>query len=152
MPSIEESIEIAAAQVVVFKLCHDVVRWPEWNDRVVGVELLSSNIVRRGTLLSVDAGHAGKFSFSWDAEYTEFQFPRASTLRVINAAPSSPFKAGSESWKFDSVEGGTRVTVLWKYEHRNFITRIADVLGRRAATRNAIRRSLADLKALAEAG
>jgi hypothetical protein len=152
MPSIEESIEVAAAPATVFKFCHDVDRWTEWNDRIVGVELLSSNIIRRGTLLSVDAGRAGEFLFSWDAEYTEFQFPRASTLRVINAAPSSPFKTGSESWKFDSVGGGTRVTVLWDYEHRSFIARIADALGGRAGTRNAIRRSLASLKTLVEAG
>ncbi|MCP4543262.1 MAG: hypothetical protein GY832_39615 [Chloroflexi bacterium] len=152
MPSIEESIEIAAAPATVFKLCHNADRWTEWNDRVVGVELLSSNMVRRGTLLSIDAGRAKKFLFSWDAEYTEFQFPRASTLRVINAAPSSPFKSGSESWRFDSVGGGTCVTVLWKYEHRNFLTRITDTLGQRTATRNSIRRSLANLKVLVEAG
>jgi ribosome-associated toxin RatA of RatAB toxin-antitoxin module len=151
MPNIEESIEIAVSPATVFKLCHDVTRWPEWNDRVVGVEMLSPKPVRRGTLLSIDAGRAGDFSFSWDAEYTEFQFPHISTLRVINAAASSPFKAGSESWKFDSMGGGTRVTVIWDYEHRNFIARIADMLGRRIATRSAIRRSLAGLKALAEA-
>lgn len=152
MPCIEESIEIAAAPAAVFRFCHDVTRWPEWNDRVVGVEMLSPKPVRRGTLLSIDAGRAGRFSFSWDAECTEFQFPRGSTLRVINAAPSSPFKTGSESWKFDSVGGGTRVTVVWDYQHRNFIARIADALGGRTATRRAIRRSLADLKALVEAG
>ena len=140
MPCIEESIEIAAAPVTVFKFCHDAARWPEWNGRVVGTELLSPKPVRRGTLLSIDAGRAGRYLFSWDAEYTEFQFPRASTLRVINAAPSSPFKAGSESWKFDSAGGGTRFTVIWDYEHRNFIARVADALGRRAATRSAIPR------------
>jgi ribosome-associated toxin RatA of RatAB toxin-antitoxin module len=151
MPRIEESIEIAAAPITVFKFCHDAARWPEWNGRVVGAELLSPKPVRRGTLLSIDAGRAGRYLFSWDAEYTEFQFPRGSTLRVINAAPSSPFKAGSESWKFDSAGGGTRFTVTWDYEHRNFIARVADALGRRAATRSAIRRSLANLKALIEA-
>ena len=68
MPSIEESIEIAVAPAAVFKLCHDVARWSKWNDRVVGVEMLSPKPVRRGTLLSIDAGRAGEFSFSWDAE------------------------------------------------------------------------------------
>jgi len=152
MPRIEESIEITAAPVTVFNFCHNAARWPEWNGRVVGAELLSPKPVRRGTLLSIDAGRAGRYLFSWDAEYTEFQFPRASTLRVINAAPSSPFKAGSESWKFDSAGGGTRFTVIWDYEHRNFIARVTDALGRRAATRSAIRHSLANLKALIESG
>ncbi len=152
MPRIEESIEIAAAPVAVFKFCHDVARWPEWNERVVGVELLSPKPVRRGTLLNIDAGRAGKFAFSWDAEYTEFQFPRASTLRVINAAPSSPFKAGREIWKFDSAGGSARFSVVWDYEPRNFIARIGDALGRRAATRAAIQRSLTNVKTLVEAG
>ena len=152
MPSIEESIEIAAAPVNVFKFCHDAARWSEWNERVVGVELLSAKQIRRGTLLSVDAGRGGRYLFSWDAECTEYQFPRGSTLRVVNAAPSSPFQSGTETWKFDLEGGGTRVTVIWDYQLRNFVARIADALGRRAATRSAIRRSLANLKALIEAG
>jgi hypothetical protein len=152
MPRIEESIEIAAAPITVFRFCHDVTHWPEWNDRIVSVELLSPKPVRRGTLLSIDVGRRGRYLFSWDAEYVEFQFPRGSRLRVINAAPSSPFKAGSESWKFDSAGGGTRFTVTWHYQHRNLIARIVDALGRRAATRTAIRRSLVNLKETVEAG
>jgi hypothetical protein len=42
--------------------------------------------------------------------------------------------------------------VIWDYQLRNVVARIADALGRRAATRSAIRRSLANLKALIEAG
>ena len=152
MARIEESIEIAAAPVTVFKFCHDASRWSEWNERVVGVELLSPKPIRRGTLLSIDAARSGKFVFSWDAEYTEFQFPHNSTLRVINAAPSSPFGTGSESWQFSSTSGGTRFTLVWEYQPRNFIARIADALGRHVATRRDIRRSLANLKALIEAG
>ncbi len=152
MPRIEESIEIAAAPVSVFEFCHDAARWSEWNERVVGVELLSSKQIRRGTLFSVDAGRGGRYLFSWDAECTQFQFPRGSTMRVVNAAPSSPFKSGTESWQFNLEGGGTRVTVVWEYQLRNVVTRIADALGQRAATRSTIRRSLANLKALIEAG
>ena len=152
MPCIEESIEIAAAPVDVFKFCHDTARWSEWNERVVGMEMLSSKQIRRGTLLSIDAGRAGRYLFSWDAEYTEFQFPRGSTRRVVNAASSSPFKSGTEVWKFDSAGSGTRFTVEWEYQTRNFLSRIGDALGRRAATRGAIRRSLAKLKTLLEGG
>jgi hypothetical protein len=152
MPRLEESIDISAAPSVVFKFCHDLARWPEWDERVVGVELLSSKPVRRGALLSVDAGRSGKYLFSWDAEYAEFQFPHNSKLRVVSAALSSPFDAGSESWRFSSVGGSTRFTLVWDYQPRNFFARIADTLGRRASTRRAIRRSLANLKAMVEAG
>ena len=50
------------------------------------------------------------------------------------------------------MSGGTRLTVVWDYQPRGFLARIANALGRRAATRRAIRRSLANLKAMIEAG
>ena len=158
MACIEEHIEIAAAPAVVFRFCHDAARRPDWDERVVGVELLTTSPLRRGTLLRIDAGRSGKFLFSWDAEYAEFRFPHSSKLQVLDAAPSSPFGAGSESWRFGSVSsvssmgGGTRFTLTWDYQPRGLLARIADVLGRRASTRRAIRRSLANLKAMIEAG
>ena len=152
MARIEEHIDIAAASSVAFKFCHDPAHRPEWDERVMRVELLTPEPVRRGTLLRIDAARAGKFLFSWDAEYADFQFPSSSTLRVLDAAPSSPFKTGSESWEFGSAGGGTRFTLVWDYTSRGFLARIADALGQRAATRRAIRRSLANLKQLLESG
>ncbi len=152
MARIEERIEIVAAPAVVFRFCHDVARRPDWDERVVCVELLTTPPVRRGTLLRIDAGHSGRFLFSWDAEYAEFQFPHSSTLRVLDAAPSGPFGAGSESWEFSQVSGGTRFTLVWDYQPRGFLARVADVLGRRASTRRAVQRSLANLKAMIESG
>jgi hypothetical protein len=152
MSRIEEHIEIAAAPSSVFRFCHDITRWTQWNERVVSVEMLSPRPLRRGTLLSIDAGRGGRYLFSWDAEYVEFQFPQQSVLRVVDAAPSSPFKAGTESWQCNSASGGTRFTLVWDYQPRNWIARIADALGRRAATRRDIRRSLTNLKKLIETG
>jgi len=150
MARIEDRIEIEAAPVTVFRFCHDVAHRPDWDERVVRVELLTTPPVRRGTLVRVDAARSGRFLFSWDAEYAEFQFPRSSTLQVLDAAPSSPFRTGSESWKFGRVGGSTRFTLIWDYQPRGVLARIADVLGRRASTRRAIRRSLANLKAAIE--
>jgi len=152
MARIEEHIEIAAAPANVFRFCHDVTRWPKWDERVMRAELLTSEPIRRGTLLRIDAGRSGRFLFSWDAEYAEFQFPHNSTLRVIDAAPSSPFGSGAESWQVSAVGGGTRFTLVWEYQPRGFLGRLGDALGGRASTRRAIRRSLANLKALIEAG
>jgi len=151
MPRIEHHIDIAAAPSTVFRFCHDPARRPDWDERVVGVELLTSSPVRRGTLVRIDAGRAGKFLYCWDAEYAEFQFPHNSTLRVLDAAPSSPFNAGSESWQFSAVGGSTRFTLVWDYQPRGLFARILDALGRRAATRRAIHSSLANLKTLIEA-
>lgn len=150
MARIEEHIEIAAAPAVVFRFCHDATHRPDWDERVVHAELLTGLPVRRGTLLRVDAGRSGRFLFSWDAEYAEFQFPHSSALRVLDAAPSSPFGTGSESWVFNKVGGGTRFVLVWDYKPRGFLARVADALGRRASTRRAIKRSLANLKAVIE--
>ena len=152
MARIEEHVEIAAAPADVFRYCHDVAHRPDWDERVVRVELLTPAPIRRGTLVRVDAGRSGKFLFCWDAEYADFQFPSASMLRVLDAAPSSPFVTGSEGWDFSRVGSGTRLTVTWEYEPRGFLGRVFDALGRRSSTRSAIRRSLANLKAAIESG
>jgi len=152
MARIEEHIEIAVAPSALFRFCHDDTRRPDWDEQVMRIELLTSKPVRRGTLFRVDASRSGKFAFSWEAEYAEFQFPSSSTVRVLDAAPSSPFSTGTERWQFSSVSGGTRLTVVWDYQPRGFLARIANALGRRAATRRAIRRSLANLKTMIEAG
>jgi hypothetical protein len=158
MARIEEQIEIAAAPADVFRFCHDVERWSEWDERVVGVELLSGTPVRRGTLIRVDAGRGGRFRFCWDAEFAEFQYPRSSALQVLDAAPSSAFKTGRESREFSSLSSpgggthGTRLTLVWTYEPRGVLHHIADALGGRAATRRVIQRSLVNLKRIIEAG
>ncbi|RLC71336.1 MAG: hypothetical protein DRI81_17885, partial [Chloroflexi bacterium] len=89
---------------------------------------------------------------SWEAEYVGFQFPSRSELRVIDAAPSSWFSAGSEEWQFKSVDRGVRFTLTWDYRPRGFLGRILDYLGRRASMQRAIKRSLANLKTMAEMG
>jgi hypothetical protein len=150
MARIEEHVHVAAARADLFRFCHDVARRPQWDERVVRVKLLTSRPIRRGTLLRVDAGRAGRVLFSWDAEYADFHFPSSSTLRVLDAAPSSPFRAGTETWQFSPTAAGTRLTVVWDYQPRGVLARIADALGRRALTRRAIQRSLANLKTIIE--
>lgn len=152
MVRIEESIQIETSPTDVFNLCHDLARRTEWDERVVGVEMITPAPIRRASLIRIDAGRAGQFLFTWEGEYINYQFPSSSTLKVIDAAPSSPFKAGTESWEFSRSGGGTQFSLTWEYQPRGFLARIADVLGRRATTRRAIRRSLANLKTLIEAG
>jgi hypothetical protein len=150
MPRIEAQVEIAASPSSVFRFCHDVTRRPDWDERMVGVELLTPEPVRRGTLIRVDAGRGGRYLYSWDGEYAEFQFPVGSSLRVIDAAPSSPFRSGTERWDFSSIGGGTRLRLVWEYQPRGLIARVSDFLGGRSSTHRALRRSLVNLKALIE--
>jgi len=152
MARVEESIEIAAPPANVFRFCHELEKRPDWDVRVTRIELLTSKPVRQGTLIRVDAGRGGEALFSWDGEYTRFQYPTSSTVRVLDAAPSSPFKSGSETWQFSAVGSGTRLVVIWEYQPRGILSRIGDTLGGRASIRRALRRSLANLKELIESG
>lgn len=152
MARIEEQIDIAASSPSVFSFCHDPAKRPQWDERVLRVEVLTASPVRQGTLIRVDAGRSGRFLFSWDGEYASYRYPQGSTVQVLDAAPSSPFKSGSEKWQFSSSGDGTRLNLVWDYRPRGFIASIIDGLWGRASTRRAIRCSLANLKRLIEAG
>ncbi|HDQ73212.1 MAG TPA: hypothetical protein ENN19_14135 [Chloroflexi bacterium] len=152
MPRIKERIDVSAPPSDVFRFCHDFDRRPEWDERISAIEVLSSGPVRRGTLMSIDACRGGEYVFSWDAELADYSFPHSSTLRVVTVARSSPFRDGSEQWTFDKANGGTRVTVVWAYEARGLLARLAGALWRRAGTRRDIRRTLNNLKQAVEAG
>jgi hypothetical protein len=147
MPIIQDSIEIDAAATDVFRYCHDIAARPLWDDRVLRIKMLSTAPIRTGTLIQVDAARSGTYAFSWDAEYSEFRYPSGSTLRVIDAAPSSPFVRGStETWTFTSSGGTTRMTIKWNYVTKGFVAKLTDRLVGRTAMKGAIRRSLGNLK------
>jgi uncharacterized membrane protein len=152
MPRIEEQIEVSVARPEVFKFCHDVKQRPEWDEQVDNIEILSSGPIRQGTLVRVDA-RQGSSLFSWDAEVSAYTFLQSSHVRVLDAAKTSPFGRGSETiWEFESVGSGTRMTWIWDYKPNGFMSRIMDGLGRRSSTRRAIKRSLANMKSMMEAG
>jgi hypothetical protein len=152
MARIEASIEIHARPREVFRFCHDLARRPEWDEQVVGVEMVTPPPLRTGTVIRIDAGRDGQFLFTWDAEYIRYYIPTESALRVLDAAPSSPFKTGTLSWRFEQSSRGTLFTVIWDYQPRGFLARIADTLGQRRATQGAIRRSLENVKERIESG
>ena len=154
MPTIEETIDIAAGPADVFRFCHDAASRPDWDEQVMRVELLTPPPMRQGTLFRIDAKPAvGSSVFSWDAEIITYHFPFNSRVRVLDTAYSSPFAPGSElSWEFSSAAGGTRVTWTWVYKTRGFFASVRDKLGGRGATQRAISKSLKNLKAMIEGG
>ncbi|MEW5958982.1 MAG: SRPBCC family protein [Chloroflexota bacterium] len=153
MPEIQESIEIAAPRIEVFRFCHDVNIRPEWDEQIEHMELLTPAPLRSGTLVRVDGGAGRGEVFTWDAEYMSYQLPHGSRLRVIDAAKTCPFREGSElSWQFESVGAATRLTWKWDYRPQGLVAGILDNLGGRAATHKAIQRSLSKLKELVESG
>ena len=153
MPCIEEQIEIAAARSDVFRFYHDFASRHEWDEQVGHIELLTSKPIRSGTLFRVDSGASGSALYTWDAEIVDYKLPSTSKVRVLDVAPSCPFKAGSEmTLEFSSVGSGTRVTWIWDYRPHGIIANIIDKLGRRGATQRAIKRSLTKLKQMIESG
>lgn len=152
MPRIAAEIEIAARPTDVFRFCHEVDRRPEWDERVTHMEVLTPKPVRRGSVIRIDARPAtGGAVFSWEGELAEYHSPSSSKLAVIDAAPSSYFVDGSETWDVAKSGDGTCVAFVWEYEPRGIVARIADALVRRGRTRRAIHRSLETLKQTMEA-
>jgi hypothetical protein len=152
MARIEAFVDIAARSMEVFRFCHDLERRPEWDERVVHAEMVTPPPLRTGSVIRIDAGRSGQYQFTWDAEYTRYHVPSESAVRVLDAAPSSPFRTGTETWRFEHTGSSTNFILVWEYEPRGLLARIGDALGRRAATRRAIERSLENLKAMIEAG
>ncbi len=147
MPRIEAHIDVTAGPSGSFRFCHDMDRRPQWDERVARVKVLTPKPIRRGTVVRVDARPpAGGPVFSWEGEFVAYSYPSSSELEVIDAAPSSPFADGSEQWRFASRGEGTRITLVWEYEPRGILGRIADTLVRRRRTRRAVERSLENLK------
>ena len=91
-----------------------------------------------------------EFDYTWDGEVTQYRSPSGSTVQVLDPAPSSPFKSGTETWEFTKIPGGTRFTLLWIYQPNGFVSRISDAFGRRLSTRRAVQRSLRKVKTLLE--
>lgn len=147
MPRIERQIEIGARASDVFRFCHDMDRRPEWDERISRANLLSPRPIRRGSVVRIDTDPAyGGDVFSWEAEFVEYHYPSSSRLKVIDAAPSSYFADGTETWQFKKSGAGTTVTLTWEYQPRGILGRIADLLVRRRQTRQAVRQSLQNLK------
>lgn len=151
MPRIEEQIEIAAGSTKVFRVCHDMDRRPEWDERVSRAQVLTPKPIRRGSVIRFDTQPAVGNVFSWDAEVVEYSFPSSSKLRVVDVAPSSSFVSGNETWRLSSSGGSTRVTLTWEYKPRGIIGGILDLLVRRRSTGKAVQESLRNLQRSVEA-
>jgi hypothetical protein len=151
MPRFEEQINIARRPTDVFRLCHDIARRAEWDERVTRAQILTQKPIRRGTVVRIDTRPAIGGVFSWEGEFVDYSFPGSSRVEVIDAAPSSYFVAGSEEWHFESSGRGTLFTLTWDYRPRGLIGRIADALMRRSSIHRAIKQSLENLKRMAEA-
>ncbi|MGD8245016.1 MAG: SRPBCC family protein [Anaerolineae bacterium] len=151
MPRMEEQIDIATRPADVFRLCHDMDRRAEWDERVSDVQILTHKPIRSGTVVRIDTHPAMGTVFSWEGSFVDYSLPSSSRLEVIDAAPSSYFVTGTEGWRFEASDTGTLVTLVWDYRPRGIIGRLLDPLVRRGATRRAIRQSLENLKAMAEA-
>ena len=146
MPRIEEQIEIDARPSDAFRLSHDVDRRPDWDERISRINVLTPKPIRRGTILRIDTDPAaGGPVFSWEAEVVEYHYPSSSRLEVIDAAPSSYFVDGTETWRVGRSGGGATITVTWEYRPRGILGRITDLF-RRRTIRRAIRQTLENLK------
>lgn len=146
MPRIEGDIDVRGRPSGAFRICHDMDRRPDWDERVTRAKIITPKPVRTGTVIRLDTPPPrGGPVFSWEGEFATYSYPSSSKLVVIDAAPSSYFADGSEEWSFSPSNSGTRVSLVWEYQPRGILGRITDAFVTRRSVRRAIDRSLENL-------
>lgn len=149
MPTVAESVHVAASLAETWELYFDADAWPAWVDGFGGVESSSGYPERGGTLRwrSTPAGRGVVEERVLDHE------PR----RAQRIAFSDPESEGELRTRFEietepEGEAGTRVTQESSYVLRGAgpLTRLTDVFFIRPQVRRSLRRSLDRFRAEAE--
>lgn len=99
--TIKETVHIAARPEDVWDLTQDYSRRAEWDDLVLGAEVLQEEPIR---LVRVH----GKDGLSFTAKYTLFRRLQMTSLAMIDVE-SSWASGGGGSWLYEAHDGGT----LW---------------------------------------
>ncbi|MGI8633314.1 MAG: SRPBCC family protein [Solirubrobacterales bacterium] len=141
MTSVERRITIGRPLERVWEFIHDPGNGPAWQASVVATS--SDGPLALGTRGTEIRSFLGR-RFETSAEIVAFEHHRRSAVRVV----SGPVP-GASTYRFEPVDGGTRLTVVLELEGRAL--RFAGPLAVRAIRRE-LDGNLAMLKALLEGG
>ena len=143
MARVEVSIVInRPVEEVCAYLC-DIRNSPEWQSHILEAEQTSEGPVGVGSTFRGVATFLGR-RMEWTSEVTEFEPNRRSKEK--SAVGPMPLE---ETFTFEPVEGGTRVTLIGEGEPRGFF-RLADPIVVRMFRRQ-VEANLANLKEILEA-
>ncbi|MGP6156435.1 MAG: type II toxin-antitoxin system RatA family toxin [Vulcanimicrobiaceae bacterium] len=146
MNRIENAVVVAAPPERIYRLASATERWPEYLPHYRFVRVLEE---RAGSRLVEMAASRDWIPIRWVAE--QFNDPERPTIRFLHVRG---WTRGMEvQWRFEPVEGGTRVTIEHRLKFRFPVA--ADWLGEHVVCKffvdDVARKTLARIKALAEA-
>jgi carbon monoxide dehydrogenase subunit G len=108
---IEQRVEVAAAPAAVFAFMHDPSQRGVWDASAEG-----STIDRPAPAPGVRVHvHGRRLAPSWIGEYSAFEPPKRSTLRLVEGE-GMPFRSFSQAISIAPRRGGSAVTIRLEYE------------------------------------
>jgi hypothetical protein len=152
MAGCELELEIDAPVALVWSLTQDAARRPEWDYRITRVELLSAAAPDKGVKLRSEGSFTGMGSFHTDLEHVVFEPGKRSAVKLLGGR-GLPFVSGGGSWRYEQLAGDRCRfrTTLQMHTRRTWYSAAADRLLLEPFLRWMTRRSLRQLKRLAEA-
>ncbi len=115
MINVEESIVINRPVSEVFAFVANFENHPKWESNFQKVKLLTSTPTGVGTTYQCELKLPGQSSTS-KFEITEYEVNKNIAFEAEPAGPAKP----NGSFRFESVEGGTKLTLLPRPEFRGF--------------------------------
>jgi uncharacterized membrane protein len=115
MINVEESIVINRPIAEVFAFVANFENHPKWETNFQKVKLLTSTPTGEGTTYQCDLKLPGQTATS-KFEITEYEVNKKIAFEAEAAGPAKP----NGSFRFESVAGGTKITLLPRPEFRGF--------------------------------
>ncbi|HMA06063.1 MAG TPA: SRPBCC family protein [Methanomicrobiales archaeon] len=143
MARIEESIEIRRPVEQVFSFTTDAKSWPKWQSIIMEAEQTSPGPVTVGTMFRGTSRMMGR-TMPWTAKATEFEANR----RYGKNIDSGPVTIEQHN-AYQSVEGGTRFTILYDMKVGGFMKLMSPMIT--GSMRKELKKSLGNLKKVLEA-
>jgi uncharacterized protein YndB with AHSA1/START domain len=137
---IEKRIQTAGSPAAVFAYLHDPARRGEW-DVSSDSATLESDAPGRGARLQL-RGH--RTAPSWVGEYTVYEPPRRSSLRLVEGA-GMPFTSFVQSLSVTRDGSGSMVAIRLEYEPRGLV-RLIEPMTLRSRLRKVTLRSLGRIR------
>jgi len=143
MAIIEESIEIKCPVDKVFAYTTVAENWPEWHDEILEAEQTSQGDVGVGTTFRVKTHSMGQTS-EMTAKVTEYVLDKK-CAKVL----TSKSAVIDDQLIFDSVEGGTKFTMIYDVKVRGLAKMLSSKIN--SEIRKELKQDLVNLKGILEA-
>lgn len=153
---IDASVMISAPAEVVFDFVQDAAQRPRWDERVLRAHVSDAPAPAKGAHLVIDMRAFGPVKFTIELEYTLFERPLRTAVRIVAVKGPTLLMGGGGSWTYepvgnDALEPRTRFTTRFTYDVKGgALGRLMNRLWLRPFLLRLTVQSLANLKRLLE--